>query len=649
MATSWGRATSHHVGDTLSVNSGGCLSAAVNQCDMALAASGQPGTRNKFNFSVTNQGKNPERVHLIPTKLVGLAASVINTTFTRNTDPTFFDQYGLTRSYQTYTHHVGGGHAELDVQLAWDNNADPQALLRLTLISPSGAYAGYSFPQGIGNGFGRVIVRTPMAGAWKEIIWTYSGTTGYTGPMQISNQLFDKKNAGSVTPSTAMIQPGRTMKVRYHVRTPVLAGDGIAEVNVVGTASGKKAVNMTIPVVLRSLIPTDAAHGGSWSGTIVGGNGRAQNAKEVNANEQTFEFKVPAGQRELSLDIHLSDPSQQDDISGLLTDPSGTPVDDQSDITNTSADGDGLLYDNDLQFYHVNPAAGVWMLTLELDFYSSSVASEPFTGSISFNPVDATPSGLPDSVTTDLSQGMPHAASISVTNTTNVTEYYYLDPRLNSYAMYDLGGADNGAKSPFLDQVFLVPPETNMLQATAENLTDDTPVSVEIGNANGVFPADENATPDLWQAGTPGKPTTLAYDANNVPNGWWVLLADDVDCPSMCQGQSPEFDDLASDVQVRSKTVDTDITSDTGDLWQFYLGASSSLDYDPLVLAPGASGTINLTITPSQAVGKGVSGEIYLDTTQFIPPGCDAASCAFFTTGSTDELAAVPYAYAVGS
>jgi ABC-type molybdate transport system permease subunit len=83
------------------------------------------------------------------------------------------------------------------------------------------------------------------------------------------------------------------------------------------------------------------------------------------------------------------------------------------------------------------------------------------------------------------------------------------------------------------------------------------------------------------------------------------------------------------------QAFDPAVHASTGDYWaDLVLGSST---YSPLVLAPGASGTITLTFTPdAMAVGQKVRGSIYVDTVNTSDP-----------TATGDEVVALPYAYTV--
>ena len=75
------------------------------------------------------------------------------------------------------------------------------------------------------------------------------------------------------------------------------------------------------------------------------------------------------------------------------------------------------------------------------------------------------------------------------------------------------------------------------------------------------------------------------------------------------------------------------VASDAGDIWaDLTLGTNT---FNPLVLASGTGGVINVTITPSKSdVGKTVKGYIYVDT--FNP-----------VVGTGDEVVRIPYTYTV--
>jgi hypothetical protein len=88
------------------------------------------------------------------------------------------------------------------------------------------------------------------------------------------------------------------------------------------------------------------------------------------------------------------------------------------------------------------------------------------------------------------------------------------------------------------------------------------------------------------------------------------------------------------------KHFDPAVTSETGDLWLVAVEGLAGFDsFAPVIINPGETGVINVTITPSGAPGTVVSGNLYVDDfVGAVPPYGQ-------TTG--DELAALPYGYAI--
>ena len=75
------------------------------------------------------------------------------------------------------------------------------------------------------------------------------------------------------------------------------------------------------------------------------------------------------------------------------------------------------------------------------------------------------------------------------------------------------------------------------------------------------------------------------------------------------------------------------MTSSSGDVWKQTIDATAP--YTPLRLAPGATGQITVTFTPSAPLGTVVRGSLEVST--FSP-----------VTASGDQVISVPYAYRVG-
>ena len=88
-----------------------------------------------------------------------------------------------------------------------------------------------------------------------------------------------------------------------------------------------------------------------------------------------------------------------------------------------------------------------------------------------------------------------------------------------------------------------------------------------------------------------------------------------------------------------TKAFDPAVTTAGGDLWTSAFDLSVLNTFSAIVINPGETATINVTITPSGASGTVVSGTLYVDTIlNDIPPYGDLAG---------DELAGIPYTYTI--
>ena len=82
-----------------------------------------------------------------------------------------------------------------------------------------------------------------------------------------------------------------------------------------------------------------------------------------------------------------------------------------------------------------------------------------------------------------------------------------------------------------------------------------------------------------------------------------------------------------------TRPFDAAVTSATGDPLLAYVSANAPAA-TPVSVDVGANGSIQVTITPTGAKGTVVRGTLFLDAIDPI-------------TGSTDEVAALPYAYTI--
>jgi hypothetical protein len=89
---------------------------------------------------------------------------------------------------------------------------------------------------------------------------------------------------------------------------------------------------------------------------------------------------------------------------------------------------------------------------------------------------------------------------------------------------------------------------------------------------------------------------------------------------------------------VTAKAFDPAVTSTTGDLWT--AATTGAFTVSPVVIAPGASATVDVTITPAGPKGTVVSGTLYVDDV--------LAGIAPYGQLSGDEVSAIPYEYKIG-
>jgi hypothetical protein len=103
---------------------------------------------------------------------------------------------------------------------------------------------------------------------------------------------------------------------------------------------------------------------------------------------------------------------------------------------------------------------------------------------------------------------------------------------------------------------------------------------------------------------------------------------------------APAFAGFANmNMNVSTKPFDAAVASDTGDLWAGGLDPTALNTFSPIVINPGESAVINVTITPSGTSGTVVSGYLYIDDlVGAVPP---------YGEPTGDELAAIPYTYTI--
>jgi hypothetical protein len=571
-------------------------------------------------FTVTNTGTTVE--HLAPT-LQKLGEPFASDTLTLNLDPatmpTYLSGSGARRSYLLQTFTVPPGAQHLDAAIAWrTGTGTPIAYLHL--FDPSGRFAQYSLPQGLGSGYGHVDVVNPAAGTWTALIATRpSGTGSYTGPVKFTWSAERYTTFGTVFPAHVDLQPGASTVLTALFTMPADPGDESAGIRFGSGLDQSGSGPAAIPISLRSLVPV-GPNGGSFTGTLTGGNGRPSAGPT-----QTFAFDVPRSARNMSLNLSIADSG--DALEGLLVDPQGMQLSIQPNIAPNGAATFAL------QHFHYSPQPGRWRFVLLQNFTAAgNQTSLPFTARISFYDTSDVASGhLPNSPSVRISaSGSPVIIPLKVTNNGVVPQLYFADARLAKHAVVDLGAGPlcNSGTLQGACSLTWVPPEVSALQFTAS--TSSTDINMDAFNDAGTGVGVAGA-PDIFARPVGTHTVAATIVAPEVPWGPWLSVPSLIG-PYPASG-APTDIPVTTDAVALMQPFDPAVTSDTGNVWADLVQNTNT--FNPILLAPGQSGTINAVIDPDPSnVGKTVSGFLYIDTING-------------AVNSGDEVVRLPYSYTV--
>ena len=344
---------------------------------------------------------------------------------------------------------------------------------------------------------------------------------------------------------------------------------------------------------------------------LTGGNGRSPGEGQ----EDYYEFSVGGGVKNITANVSLTNDAG-DPVGAYLVSPDGDAV----GYGQNSINGNQT---NALTAYTLNPTPGTW--TLVIDFAEPIVGdevSQPFTGNIQFNHVSVSAAGLPDSASTTLAAGTPVTVPVSITNNGAQAEDFFIDPRLDTTSTVTLAPLDQatGLALPLTGNppFWFVPSETTSVSVTA---TASLPVMFDFGPNQG--------DPDL--VSTTGNDGDRQLHARRERHRRSLVCRAERDraVPGACARWHGEHDGPSDDAVVR--LVD-------------HLGhgrhhANPATTFSPIVIGPGQTATVDVTITPSGTSGTIVSGDLYVDDyLTNVPP---------YGQLGADELAAIPYRYTI--
>jgi hypothetical protein len=573
-----------------------------------------PNTRETETFTITNTGSATQ--HLAPKlQMLGpaIAGATLNLTLDPVTDPTAISPTGEPYPYITQTFTVPSGAHHLDAAIAWQNPNFGNIVAYIGLVDPSGRQVAFSDPFYGGTGYGHVDVVAPVAGRWTAVITTLSLDSpdySYAGPVQFTWSVERFVDFGTISPGKLDLVPGASTSVVANFTMPSKPGDTAAALRFNPSAGG----GSEIPITLRTPVSL-GANGGNFTGTLTGSN-------QGFGPTQTFEFNVPNGVNNMSLNLNVADSGYL--LEGLLVDPQGMQLSVQGNV-----DANGNVQ-GALQQFRDHPQPGRWLFVLLQNYYSSgNQTSLPFTARIGFNTAQYSASQVPNNRNYRISaSGGPVTIPISVTNNGALTEWYFADARLATLALSQLPTAvcsDTQTLPGFCGYTFL-PPEVSGVTFVGQS---SVPITMDAYNFVG-YAAGYTNSPHLYARSIKNDTAVALLVAPEVPWGYWYIF------PSLIGPYGPSgapTEPVQTYASVLMKPFDPTITGDSGNVWQDLTFGTNT--FNPLILAPGQSGTINLTITPDRSqVGHTVTGYIYLDT--------------FNSTVFTgDEVARIPYTYTV--
>ena len=624
-------------GTTRSSGTGGVL-ASTTQLDLM----GAPSATVSQSVTLTNTSDRTASValttrSLVPTKVTSGAISINPSV--RAHLPTFPIWSGAPEVYRTVALHVARGVGRIQLQAAYQFTGQ-SSLLHVALFTPSGALAGYSNPQGIGD-FADVEVARPAAGTWTAGFFTvldgFHGDTGTSGRVPYTFTELAFSHTGTVTPALTLA-PGASSSVVFNDTLPAEPGDRATSIVLRTTLAGSRSPSVTsIPVTLRTFVELGAG-GGHFNGELTGGNGRDGTPGQTN----TYDFVVPSGEHDLDVGVALQSnrpagivPAEQ--LIGMLEDPSGDVV---AYDTNFTVSNLGPVATRFLDLYEADPVAGTWQLLLDWVQPGTGVrTATAFTGSVEFDQVSAL-ADLPDAASSEV----PLAGAsytLDVRNTGVAPMILSPDARLTTTVPITLSDAEGVAsQQPLIgaSNTYYVPTETS-------SLTVEESASVPATFDASFAPGDPDLSPlvpspYVTEAWSPSAASLTYTPPDPVSAGLWNVVQDGVG-PYPRSGERNGTE--TTEAVATTRAFDPAVTSTVPDTVE---ALTLGTQFNPDLVAPGATDAISISITPTAAVGTTVSGTLFVNG---FTPGSQLTGTIGLTAMFTNELAAIPYEYTVAS
>jgi hypothetical protein len=587
-----------------------------------LNAVGMPNSPHSFGVTVTNTGAAAQTV-AVAGRAFGPPQNVQHGSvdLAPGANPQFLSLTGAPENYATVSIKVPVGANRLYASIAYESVNGRAG--QLSLIDPKGRFAAYTLPQGIGN-FGAVDVRAPTPGTWTGVIFARGDASGpFVGSVQWEAYTQSFVPFATVSPSSLSLAPGQSGVVKVTATTPATAGD--ASGSIVFTPSGAGVdpyagpEHSSVGVTLRSLVPL--GKGGAFSGVLTGGNGRGSSGEVA-----YYEFNVPPNTTSISTNVSLVN-DFGNNIGAYLIGPDGA-------TRGVGQNNLGGINGPSLTANTLNPPAGTWTLVIDLqEPIVGDQVTQPFTGNILLNQVAASAPSLPTSASTTLPAGVPVTVPVTITNNGAAPDFFFVDARLNTVMSLPLASQEppNSASGYTLpltsaQPVWLVPTETSALATTA---TANVPIEYDYDPQAG--------DPDLYGAPTTANNAAGSYtpSGGTVTPGYWFASPTELGPYNAAAAAGV----VNMTMTATMKCFDPAVASPTGDFWIYSTGNGPA--FNPIVLNPGQSTTVDVTITPAGTPGTVVSGTLYVDDYMgAVPP---------YSSTAGNEVAGLNYTYTVGA
>ncbi|MBN9620014.1 MAG: hypothetical protein J0H43_09825, partial [Actinobacteria bacterium] len=592
-----------------------------------VTLTGNPGSTQRAAVTVTDVSNSPVTVATGTRRYAQLSQT--DQTVSMSTSSTQTVPYPTTGApwvYQKVTFTVPSGADELSSLIRWQSGATYSGngpVVRLSLFAPDGTYASNSRPQGgpVSPNYGQVTVRRPAPGTWTAVLYT-PATGGFSGPVTLRNDTYRAIPVGTVSPSVTSLKPGQSTTVTGTFTVPPVGGDTTYTMSI-GSSGGHQ---VAVPVIVRALVPV-GKRPGTFAGTITGGNARASSP----AQTFSYAFDVPKGQHDVQVGVTMSK-DKTDLLEGILVDPNDEV---QSINSNQSINAKGQTTQGlSMQNTAASPIAGRWRYVIVVqDPVSGSEFTNDFTGTVTLNAVT-----VRGSLPSKLKAGKAVTRTFTITNHGRAPMLVQTDARSGAAQQLQLAPQFAGSTLSLpqsvddLSQIpsYLVAPDTSGLSLTSSSTV---PAQVELNSpAGGIDVFGDLRTA---QSGDTISTASVSETADTVGLGYWGTYIQEIGpfgdsgAPSGTSVLTATATMTPFDATVRTSTGDpflaaTDPTAPAG---------------TPIVIAPGKTGTITVTITPTAKVGSKVTGLLHLVTTPIGVAG------VLNTTG--EVLATVPYSYTV--